>query len=181
MKKILMICLTITMVVAGSAMAQQDSFGIFMDQAGLVCENTPSAPSPIQLFVVHKTGTAAAGSQFKLVNSSGWSLSASTIAPFLTIGDAFSDVSLAYAGCVNGPAIAVILLSGFAFPVPGTPCGVVEVVAAPGKSAPLTVDCNFAELPATGGRFVFNGDTSCPCNIIATEESTWGKVKNLYR
>jgi hypothetical protein len=48
------------------------------------------------------------------------------------------------------------------------------------------VDCAFAEFPATAGQGVtINPDGSCPCGQLnqplATEPSTWGQVKSLYR
>jgi hypothetical protein len=43
--------------------------------------------------------------------------------------------------------------------------------------------CGFNEIPMTIGRSVtINPDASCPCQLpVATESSTWGRVKSLYR
>lgn len=180
MKKVLTLSVAI-MMMAGSAMAA-DHFGIFTDQVGATgnCSLVPPAFSPFTIYLVHQTN-GATGSQFKVNKSpTGYSLSASVLGGYLAIGDAFTDLSLAYGGCLAGPSIAAVSLSGFGFPVPGEVCSLVEVVPAPGKPYIITVDCNFAEIAATGGRFTFNANETCPC-INATEESTWGKVKSLYR
>lgn len=179
MKKILMLALAMTMV-AGVAMA--DDIGIFTDQiGGDNCTLVPPAFQPFTVYVVHRAPGGATGSVFKLTNTSGYSLSAAVLGGYLSIGDAFTDLSLAYGGCLTG-SIAVLSVNGFGFPVPGQVCGVVQVGNVPSQAASLTVDCNFAEIPAGAGKFVFNSDMTCPCiEPNATEESTWGKVKNLYR
>jgi len=41
------------------------------------------------------------------------------------------------------------------------------------------VDCSFGEHPATGGSFYVAGTGDC--KEVATEATTWGSVKALYR
>lgn len=181
MKKILMLSLAM-MMVAGVAMA--DHIGIFTDQTGTSGDNCTLVPtdfSPFTVYVVHQTDVGATGSVFKVVNNSGYSISAAVLGGYLSIGDAFTDLSLAYGGCTPGD-FAVLSLNGFGFPVPGPVCGEVLVVNAPSQATIIAVDCIFAEIPASGGKFVFNSNETCPCIAPnATEESTWGKVKSLYR
>lgn len=45
------------------------------------------------------------------------------------------------------------------------------------------VDCNFDEFDGAGSKLIINPASSCPCGQqpLATEESTWGHVKALYR
>ena len=180
MKKILMLSFAMLMV-AGLAMA--DDIGIFTDQiGGDNCTFNPTAPAPFDVWVVHRSPAGATGSVFKLTNNTAYALSASPASVnYLTIGGAFTDISVAYAACLAG-SVPVLKVSGFAFPVPHPPCGLLTVGAAPSQAAVISVDCNFAEIPASGGRMVFNPDVTCPCvQPNATEESTWGKVKSLYR
>jgi hypothetical protein len=178
MKKVLMLSLAILMV-ASYAMA--DDIGVYTDQAGTDCDFVATGIGPLTVYVVHHTA-GATGSQFKVVNTSSWSFSASVLGGFLSIGDAFSDLSLAYGGCNAGPAIAVVALNGFTFPFPGAPCGQITVQAAPNKVGVIGVDCIFAELPASAGKIVFDPNATCPCvEPNATEQSTWGNIKSLYR
>ncbi|MDH5628229.1 MAG: hypothetical protein OEY69_08040, partial [Candidatus Krumholzibacteria bacterium] len=44
------------------------------------------------------------------------------------------------------------------------------------------VDCNFNEHDAAGGSVKVSSGPTCPCqNALATEQTTWGRVKALYR
>ncbi len=89
---------------------------------------------------------------------------------------------MAYGACLTGPSVGVVQLSGFGFPVPGQTCGLVEVVPAPDKTFVIAVNCSLIELPMQAGTFRFNTDGTCPCvDVNATEATTWGKVKSLYR
>lgn len=180
MKKVLTLSLAI-MMIAGSAMAT-DHFGIYTDQVGATgnCSGTIGAGVPVTIYVVHQT-TGTTGSQFKVLDSSGlFQLGANVLGGFLAIGNAYTDLSLAYGGCMAGPAVAVVSMGYLAFTPPAS-CLLIEVVPAPNKPYPIAVDCNFAENAATAGKFLFNGNDSCPCLTIAAEQSTWGKVKSLYR
>ena len=52
----------------------------------------------------------------------------------------------------------------------------------PAWATVLGVDCSFEGYPGTGGRVLVNANESCPCEQpLAVEESTWGRVKALYR
>ncbi len=180
MKKVLMICLAIGLI-GGPAMA--DHVGIYTDQVGATgnCSLVPTPFSPMTIYIVHQSAAGATASQFKYVNASGYSLSASVLGGYLTIGDPLVDVTVAYGACLTG-AWGVYAVNGFGFPVPGQTCGLVEVLPAPGKAAVIAVDCALVERPATAGKFRFNADATCPCiEPVSTEESTWGKVKSLYR
>jgi hypothetical protein len=190
MKRVLILSLGIVMI-AGSAMA--DHFGIYTDQVGATenCTVVPPQFQSFSMYVVHKT-TGATGSEFKVEGTAatGWTFNgASVLGGFLAIGSATTGVSLAYGGCLAGPEIGVVELNFFGFaPAGGSPtCGLVEIIPSPTALGGIikAVDCNFAEIPATGGRGYINPDATClDCNEPhpnATEESTWGKVKSLYR
>ena len=74
-----------------------------------------------------------------------------------------------YIGTIN------FLVSGQALP-----CCEMKAVAA---LQFVYTDCLLGEHPLATGRSVFvNGSVSCPCDgPLATESSTWGRVKSLYR
>ena len=165
MKKVLILALAITMV-AGVAMA--DEISVFSDVSGSACTFNFVGPNLYHAYVVHKTVAGATGSQFKVVNNiAGVAFSAQVMNGYLAIGDAFTDLSLAYGGCLAGPNIACVDLSGAIFSAPAGNCQTLDVVAAPNKVGILTVDCTFAEIPATTGAFVCRA-----CSII---RSLWGQ------
>jgi hypothetical protein len=163
MKKVLMIFLAV-MMLAGAASA--DHLGIYSDQAASGCTLVaPGGFVPFSIFVVHRFTAGATGSQFAVQDASGQAATG-----FAALG---------------GPDIPAVQLNYSAVGNP-TPCGLVKVIPAPSGGGIIKyTDCNFAEIPATGGQFWFNSGTSCnDCDEptpVATEESTWGKVKSLYR
>ena len=100
----------------------------------------------------------------------------------------WSDLSVAFGSCVTTPVVAATIR----YLSPGTsPCGTVIVGGSPLYGTPLAADCGFAEFSIGGGQMTVNGvydmlpgmydpDCFCPA-IVTTEQSTWGKVKALYR
>jgi hypothetical protein len=68
--------------------------------------------------------------------------------------------------------------------VPSSPCCDLLVT---GPVPTLThnvgaVDCAFHEHDAETGRLIINANDTCPCQQpLATKETTWGRVKSLYR
>ncbi|HEX5133567.1 MAG TPA: hypothetical protein VFX92_13910, partial [Candidatus Krumholzibacteria bacterium] len=145
--------------------------------------------APFSLYVVHKLSTASTGSEFMITdpNLTGWSYSGSSVLNgFLSIGSATTGLALAYGGCLAGPAISCVAINMFGFSATGAVCGRIDVVPSPTAGGIIKiVDCEFIEFPATGGTAYVNPNGTCSdCNEPqpnATEESTWGKVKSLYR
>ena len=78
--------------------------------------------------------------------------------------------------CVS--ASSVITNEIFAGAVPA--CSYVSLVAPDGHAEATATDCGFTEFTIKTGQGIMNPDGSCQCNI-ATEPTSWGKVKALYR
>jgi hypothetical protein len=82
-------------------------------------------------------------------------------------------MSVAYGGgCLSG-SIVVGCIVGNLTPGPGS------IVPAQGFPFIIYAGCDFTEKTATGGLFYVDG--TGPCGEVATEPSTWGQVKALYR
>jgi hypothetical protein len=166
---------------ASPSFAQTGAMGLFADNQGLSCNITVPAAGPLSVYVVHKSPGGATGAQ--------WTLNAPTSATFfytggavanpniLSIGDQ-TDLSLAYGGCISGD-FHTYTLNFFSTAVMPS-CSYMSLVPAPNKPGVISVDCIFAEIPVIPGKGILNADGTCDCNV-ATEESTWGKVKALYR
>jgi hypothetical protein len=158
------------------------SFGLFGDPGGTDCNVWDVVPSVVIIYVVHVMHTGAIGGQFSApsppCNLMIW-LSDNWIMP-VTIGDSQTGVSVGYGGCLAAPTL-VLSMNFFAqgitppcctypvLPDPAAPSGQIEVM-----------DCASNLLYATGGRAIINPTDNCGCNV-PVEETTWGRVKAMYR
>ena len=188
MKKVLILAIGLIMC-AGAAMA--DHIGLYNEAAGTNCFRAaawnPDGGSNF-VFVIQKFNTGSTGSEFRINNLSGAPYSSFTLgtATFLTIGQPEAGISVSYAACIIAPSFTIIRLRYADDDLTGaapTPCGKMEVVANPGAVPPAlqTADCQSFTHPATGGSFYWG--TGCPgcADPTATERTTWGGVKALYR
>lgn len=144
-------------------------------------------PTSIHAFLIGPTGTTAV--LFAAYIPACWSgatwLGDVLAEPWLTLGTTQEDggLSVAFGECRSLP---LYLGTVNFFGVAGSPCCEFPVThptvwqnfATPAQ----VVDCDFTEHDASGGRVIVNADSSCPCDQpLAAEESTWGRVKALYR
>lgn len=116
------------------------------------------------------------------------------------MGNIYSDVTVIYPACTNGPHLIATL--NFVSTIPTLPClrffDVVPGAGAASGNIEVT-DCNSSCWFATGGRLIVNANSECPCMVgassalqnpfspasqcdpVAAEPSTWGSIKALYR
>ena len=167
---------------ASPAFAQTGAPGLFADNQGLACNITVPVGSPLTVYVVHKSPSGATGSVWRLSAPTGptffYNGGSVGNANILSIGDPVSGISLAYGGCINGDFLIYSL--NFFATAPVAPCTYMRLVEDPTQPAPISVDCNFAEVPVVAGQGILNATVACDCDV-ATESTTWGKVKSLYR
>jgi hypothetical protein len=101
--------------------------------------------------------------------------------PFPTVGNSQTGISIAYPGCqTEGP----LLILTIRYTVTGnTPAGCAyEVVPDPADpTGQVTfVDCSSVVQETWGGVAYINGYDPI-CEPVAAEETTWGRIKSLYR
>ena len=188
MKKALILATCLCMC-AGAAFA--DHIGLYNEAAGTNCfRAAPWVPDGGSnfVFVIQKFNTGSTGSEFKINNTSGAPFSSFTLgnAVYLTIGAPEGGISVSYTFCQNLPQFTIIRLRYADDDLTGaapTPCGKLEVVENPTAVPPVrqTAGCSSNLHPATGGSFYWG--TGCPgcADPTATEATTWGGVKALYR
>ncbi|HEU4365307.1 MAG TPA: hypothetical protein VFT13_07560 [Candidatus Krumholzibacteria bacterium] len=168
-----------SLLLAGPARA--DSIALYADAGAGACAK-PSVPFQVNtVYVFHTQATGAAGSSWRIENTSGMAGLGSTCGQLVISGDVFTGISVSYGGCLAGtfPICQVELLSLTAGPIPD--CYQLNVRGYPGDT-PLVSDCSDNETPATGGFFTFDIEGK-PCWDCTTpvESSTWGRVKAMYR
>jgi hypothetical protein len=166
MKKVLLLMVAVLMI---SSVAMANHFGVYTDATGASCLLAPGFTSTAT--VIEKFSNGSTGSRFKVTLPAGSSFF-SFSSPWTPIGALTSDLSLGYGGCQNG---SIVLGQIVAILNPGQ----MDVLPADGFPSIIYTDCSFGEYPATGGNAYVG--TQGNCNEVATEQSTWGSVKALYR
>ncbi len=168
MKKVLLLMVAVLMI---SSVAMADHIGVYSDNTGASCALGAAGQFNPSATVIHKFTAGATGSRFKVTFPGGTAFFGFNT-PYVPVGALNSDISLGYGSCLSG---TIVLGTINAIYGPGT--GMVE--KADLQSIILYTNCLFAELPATGGNFYVAGTGNC--GEVATEQSTWGSVKALYR
>ena len=171
------------LVVAATPALAQEGLGLFADNTGLSCSVTDLVDGAIKrVYVVHVNSVGASGSEF-LVDTSASTMSlfvAAVPAGMLSIGASDTGISIAYQECRIGTFL-VLTLTFDAF---GTtaPCSYLRMLPDPTAASPVRIwnDCVSIPHDFPGGVAIVNADGTCPCNV-ATEETTWGTIKALYR
>ncbi|HEX6790240.1 MAG TPA: hypothetical protein VF247_02930 [Candidatus Krumholzibacteria bacterium] len=165
--------LVVTLVVCFALPASGEHIGIYQDEFGYGC----SLPTGFNMTaaVVLKYAPFTTGVRFRIEPPAGTSIAAFTT-PYITIGSLDTDMSLAFGQCIdNTGSISLGTITA------NWTAGTAWVRPALGQTIIMKTDCNFNELPIYGC-YAFIGTPGLCCeDIIATESSTWGKVKSLYR
>jgi hypothetical protein len=178
-------------MVAGAAFA--DHIGLYNEALGTNCFRAaawnPDGGSNFVYVIQKFNGGGATGCEFAIQNTSGAPYSSFTLgnAVYLTIGQPETGISVAYTFCQQLASFTIIRLRYADDELLGlapVPCGKLEVVENPTAVPPVrqTADCNSNLHPATGGIFYWgSGCTPACADPTATEKTTWGGVKALYR
>ena len=189
MKKVLIFAMALTLC-AGAAFA--DHIGLYTDQTGLTgnCTSTPTPGAPYAVYVVHKLNSGGSkGSRFKVTGlvpapAGTFYTGYSMLNGFININGPDVGISCAYGFCDLAQDFGVLALNFFvtgAIPA----CSQLSIIADPIEAAGTVVvaDCDDVVFSATGGTFFFSATGACAgCGEPnAVEQSTWGKVKSLYR
>lgn len=177
---------TLTPLVAN---AQLDRIELYSDEGLSQCSLSDASPGIGDVFVVHKLGddpVGARGLYFRLVPSNGFTgtwLEDIVRAPVWDVtGTSQSGIGILYADPCPTTSVLVLQVRYQLFGT-SSPCSFVEAAPWEGICCILITSCyNGAEYPVEGDRIQVNPDASCPCGIpVATESTTWGRIKALYR
>ena len=171
----------------------QDRIDLFSDQAGTQCSLIDDGGlKAVYVFVSGPNGAIAI--QFAAPRPACW-LGATWVGdgfpgPRGPIGNTQTGIQLplfapGIGECKTPPVLACIMY--FVTTGASQPC--CDLVVLPTTSYPIEpygleyLDCSFGVHPALAGhKVVINPDASCPCQLpVATEPTSWGRVKALYR
>jgi hypothetical protein len=164
-------------------MAQLGPWGgilhLFSDAAFTQTTYADATPQAFTIYVVHSgvVGSPVSSVQFMVEATSGIAFTwLSETSPFAeVIGDSKTGIYIYYAACL-GPDPGLVLQIQYFGIATSEPCSKLRVVPDPESvyGEIEVVTCNFEVVKATGGELLVN----CP---VPVEQTTWGKVKSLYR
>jgi hypothetical protein len=170
------------------ASAQGGHIGLYPDIGYSQCNLVENVGAENVVYIVQDVGFEGKASQFKVdVN---WPTATDLGVDWgdnLTLGDITTGVAVSYPGCKPLP----YLLGTWAWfsESAAPPCtSSLSVVPDPnetifGGTAIVVVDCGSNVWMAAGGDLAVNADENCHClwDPIANEETSWSRVKALYR
>ncbi|UCH84513.1 MAG: hypothetical protein JSW50_02130 [Candidatus Latescibacterota bacterium] len=193
MKHVLIMTLAL-LLAASVAMAQESN-----DRIGLYATPTPAGDADCNITDAPPGGLLAVYCVHLQEPSGGPTMIASqfqAVIPECFTGSWLSDTAV-YPVTVNNSQVGVAIGYGICVPLPShvltinlfalgdtPPCCIYPVTADPNIPSGRVefVDCDDNLLFGWGQSGVINGDQSCECStFVATEHSTWGKVKALYQ
>jgi hypothetical protein len=184
-------CAILVLLIIKGAYAQ-DRIELYADINRTQCTLSEAVSPPIVYVYVFLTGPVPArGARFTVPKPACWQGATwvgDTLNPLHeALLDSQRDWNLAFFPGVSLDCTALnkppIYIGRVNFFVTGQSLPCCQVTPMPGLTYEF-LDCNFGEYPlASGGSVVtVNANASCPCQSpLATESSSWGRVKALYR
>jgi len=154
------------------------SLRLYSDPALTQCTLSDTGPRTASIYVM-ETGYVSIGVRFRVASSPGFTgVWLSDSSPYSSVGSSQSDLSMHFGKCLSGTVLALTMT----YQLFGTSaCSQLEIAPPSGLLSPICFDC-FEELPCLNNRPLhINCDGSFDCNPVATEPTTWGSVKALYR
>jgi hypothetical protein len=174
------LALAILLCSASISFAETDTINLYADPGYSVRQAFDTTPGLLKVYVVHEYTSGAVASSFRIAASPGFTGTwVSDSSPFTSIlGTSQTGIYMSYGGCVFAPTL--ILEVTYALSGTSSTCSFLEVVNHPDQPFIMTPDC-FADEPgpARGGKLIVNPNASC--STVATQPTTWGRVKSLYR
>ena len=151
---------------------------IYSDPALTQCTLSDASPRVSSVYVAETTD-AATGVRFRVAPSPGFTgVWLGDSSPYQPIGSSQTDLSLGFGACLAGKFLVLTLT----YQLFGTStCSELAIAPAVGFPVSICVPCA-GETPCVGDQPLHvNCSGSFDCGPLATESTTWGKVKSLYR
>lgn len=152
---------------------------IYADPALTQCSLSDTSPRTANVYVSETGYYGDVGLRFRIEPSPGFTgVWISETSPFVTVGNSQTDLSIGFGSCRYGQ-FTVLTTTYQLF---GTSsCSTLSIAAANGFPWPICVYCAGEYFCDGYLALHINCDGSANCNPLATEPTTWGRVKALYR
>jgi hypothetical protein len=174
--------IALTLVAVSTPAFALHSIGIYEDPQALICQiSDPGGPSTKLIYIVHTNELAVpvGGSAWKLEWDAGMTMTwISDTSPYFRVGNAQDGISIAYVPCASG----TFLIDTVSMMSAGTsaPCSRFRLGPHPSMGLSILRCSSFDPLPFVPGEGIVNANASCACTV-ATEQTSWGAIKSLYR
>ncbi len=181
---VLILCLALL-----PATVHANHIGIYDDPVTLCVATTPPFGTPFDVYVILRptTGTTAAAYRVQaalpatLLLVAGTDLSCPGICEPFPFPDPLGDGAYTMPRACSSEDWPIWRFTFIRLgPVPG--CNQFSVVAHADETSLFALDCDANPIPASGGTFsMADAPGQCGGCTLATESTTWGAVKALYR
>ena len=178
--------LTILLVTGSVSHAVESKIGIYADQAGINCDAGDVGPDTLTLYVVHTSSTVMLRASLFSAPIPACMVGVTWIGDIhfwpLTNGDSQTGATVEYAAnCTVGPVVVL----GIRYVTSGTTatcCRYPLGPLAPARKVEAVLCGLILEFPEVAPPLAVNGDATCNCNQpVPVEETTWGRIKSIYR
>ena len=179
-------CLLVVAALAVPATAHStEAIQIAADEQGLNCMLSDAPPRVVDVYVLVRSLVGVTAASFRVWQSPGFTgqLSGVTVsdASYFWLGDVESGVDVAFAACLTGQ----VPVARLTYVVLGTSesCSYLDVLAKVDDEmgTPWLLDCAFMVTPPAVWALAINWVNGCGICPNATQQTTWGAVKALYR
>ncbi len=170
MNKLLLLTLFVVMI---ASVASADVIGVYSDDFGTNC-NLASGFNPNGA-VIHKMTLGTVAANFKIVLTAGSTFFSFTT-PFSPLPGVTPEgnISVQYGGCLTGTIVVGHIVAILA-------PGIIQVLPADGGIGYIqSIKCDLTSRYVYASNGGVGQDGDCDTSV-ATEPSTWGSVKALYR
>ena len=183
------------MIITCTTFAEIGNIGLFSDPGGTTCNLYDDIPGLVQIFVVQNYiptwADGAMEARFMVQCDGGVNMTyidEIITDPHISEGNSLTGIDISFYSCHPSPHL-ILTIRYFGEGLTD-PCSYCRVVPHPEEKNVQTppgiylVFCFEDDLPlwfhATGGEIVVNPDAGCNCDV-PVEETSWGKIKSLYR
>jgi hypothetical protein len=184
--KCLILITMVAVLFATAATAQAARVDLYTDANRSGCEVSDQGAALHIIYLVLAGNTSSTGVRFSAPKPDCWlgsTWAGDTIVQGGQIGNSQSDWSVGFGECKTLPFLFA-RVSYFATGGGLSCCQMLAKNSTPSPGTFVWTDCGFGEYPLQpdGQKVVINPNSSCRCqNPLATEPTTWGRVKSLYR
>lgn len=178
--------LFMAVVVGAHSAYASDRIEFYADESALSCNIVDSTPRLVRVHMFHTGSLPARSVNFSAFTPACWAgatwLGDVLVPEFTKLNSTHSlGIIVQFGGCIEPPGY----LGYMNFAAYGQALSCCEYAPAPytGTATMRATNCDgFTFRTATGRGVIINGNATCSCDSpVPVAETTWGKIKSMYR